>query len=233
VLQRVRSRNLPDRIDTDYLRDAGVPEGSLGRTMFALEFIGLVRDTIPTPALRSIATSTDEEYRSTLAGLIRDSYREVFETLDPAQDAQDRILNFFRRYTPASQRPRMVTFFLALCREAGINTLDVPRARAAGVSRTARSGSTRPQTGRSVRSRPPAPTASRADGTTNQGSTIPSSLMFGVTDDDIAALDESDFNEVWAALGKVARARARARTQAKSPIAQQSANGDGTQNDDL
>jgi hypothetical protein len=29
--------------------------------------------------------------------------------------------------------------------------------------------------------------------------------MFGVTQSDIAALDETEFSEVWAALGKVAR----------------------------
>jgi hypothetical protein len=82
-------------------------------------------------------TSTDEEYRSILAGLIREAYREVFDVVDPAKDPQERILNVFRRYTPASQRARMVIFFLGLCREAGIATLDVPRQRAmAGARRT-------------------------------------------------------------------------------------------------
>jgi hypothetical protein len=34
-------------------------------------------------------------------------------------------------------------------------------------------------------------------------------LLFGDSNEDIAALDEAEFQEVWAALGKVARARAR------------------------
>lgn len=134
VLKRVRSRNLPERVDIEYLRDSGVPDGSLGRAMFALNFLELVAHDVPTPALRSIATSTDEEYKATLAGLIRKAYREVFDAIDPAEDSQDRIVNFFRRYTPASQRDRMVVFFLGMCREAGIPTLDVPRQRASGVS---------------------------------------------------------------------------------------------------
>lgn len=134
VLKRLRSRNLPERVDIEYLRDAGVPDGSLGRTMFALNFLGLVEDDMPSAALRSIATSTDEEYRATLEGLIREAYREVFNSIDPAEDAQDRIVNFFRRYTPASQRDRMVMFFLGMCREAGIPTLDAPRQRSSGVS---------------------------------------------------------------------------------------------------
>lgn len=129
VLHRLRSRNLPERIDNEFLRDAGIPESLIHRAAFALRFLGLVEDDAPTPALRAIATSTDEEYRDILSGIIRDAYGDVFAVVDPAQDSQDRIVNFFRRYTPASQRERMVNFFLAMCREAGIPTLDVPRQR--------------------------------------------------------------------------------------------------------
>ncbi len=134
VLQRLRSRNLPDRVDADYLRDAGIPDGSIGRTVFALDFLGLVEDGLPTPALRAIGTSTDEEYREILAGLVRDRYREVFNVVDPADDSQERIVNVFRRYMPASQRSRMVTFFLGMCREAGIPVREAPRKRASGAS---------------------------------------------------------------------------------------------------
>jgi len=134
VLQRLRSRNMPERVDAEYLRDAGVPEGTNARTLFALRFLGLLEGDAPTSALRSIATSTDEEYQAILAALVRDAYHEVFEVIDPTQDPQDRIINFFRRYTPASQRERMVVFFLGMCREAGIPTLDVPRQRASGGS---------------------------------------------------------------------------------------------------
>ena len=127
VLQRVRTRNLPDRIDQDYLRDAGITESLLNRVHFALRFLNLVDDVTPTEALRAIATSTDEEYQNVLAGLLKQSYAEVFQAVDPEKDPQDRIVNVFRRYTPASQRGRMVVFFLAMCREAGIPTLDSPR----------------------------------------------------------------------------------------------------------
>lgn len=130
VLQRLRSRNLPDGIDAEYLRDAGVSEGTLGRTLFALRFLGLIdEEGVPSQALQSIHISSDEEYRSILSGRIREAYSEVFNVVDPTEDSQDRILNVFRRYTPASQRSRMVIFFLGMCREAGIPTLDVPRQR--------------------------------------------------------------------------------------------------------
>lgn len=133
VLHRLRSRNLPERIDPDYLRDAGIPEGTVARTLSGLRFLGLIDEKgNPNQALGSIHTSTDEEYRDILSGLIREAYSEVFAVIDPAEDNQERILNVFRRYTPASQRQRMVVFFLGMCREAGIPTLDVPRQRPMG-----------------------------------------------------------------------------------------------------
>lgn len=135
TLQRLRTRNLPDRIDNEYLRDAGIPEGTIARTLFALRFIGLIDEGgLISEPLKSIHTSTDEEYKGILSGLIREAYKEVFDVVDPSQDTQGRILNVFRRYTPASQRNRMVIFFLGMCREAGIPTLDVPKTR--GMSTT-------------------------------------------------------------------------------------------------
>ena len=135
ILGRLRNRNLPEVVDADYLRDANIPEGTNSRRLFALRFLGLIRGAgEPSPALRSIATATDEEYMSTLAEVIREGYTEVFVSIDPSQDTQATIVNFFRRYTPASQRDRMVIFFLGMCREAGIPTLDVPRQRSSGAS---------------------------------------------------------------------------------------------------
>ena len=134
VLERLRSRNLPDIVDGEFLRDAGVPDGTNTRTLFALRFLSLIDRDMPTAALRSIAISTDEEYKQILEGLVRDAYSEVFEVHDPAQDNQAAFVNFFRRYAPASQRPRMVTFFLGMCREAGIAILEPPRKRVSSAS---------------------------------------------------------------------------------------------------
>jgi len=167
VLQRLRSRNLPERVDAEYLRDAGVPEGTVHRTLFALRFLGLTTAKgEPTAALQSMHTSTDEEYQATLAGLVREAYSEVFNAVDPSVDAHDRIVNVFRRYTPASQRNRMAIFFLGMCRAAGIPTLDVPRQRAMNASRpTARPAPVR--TARPAHSVPPG---------RRQGSDVPPAL---------------------------------------------------------
>lgn len=144
VLARLRSRNLPERVDNEYLRVAGVPKGTIGRTMFGLKFLGLVEDDQPSQALREIANATDEEYHEILAGLIKEHYREVFDFVDPAEDTQDRILNVFMRYSPASQRERMTIFFLGMCREAGMPVKDSPRQRGSSVQ----AGRTAPTTRR-------------------------------------------------------------------------------------
>lgn len=141
VLQRLRTRNLPERIDTEYLRDAAVPEGTITRTLFATRFLGLINEANePTEQLKSIHTSTAEEYQKILSGLIRESYKDIFNVVDPSKDSQDRILNIFRRYKPASQRNRMVIFFLGMCREAGISTLDLPKARSMSENSASRRG---------------------------------------------------------------------------------------------
>ncbi len=146
VLARLRSRNLPERIDAEYLRDAAVSEGTVNRTVFGMTFLGLIDETgRPSQETRAIHAATDEEYRDILSTLIRTAYAEVFESMNPAEDTQERIVNFFRRYAPASQRSRMVSYFLGMCREAGIATLDAPRQRptGAGTQRTASSGTAR------------------------------------------------------------------------------------------
>jgi hypothetical protein len=133
VLHRIRTRNPPERIDTEYLRDIGIPDGSIHRTAFALRFLGLVEGEQPTAALRAVATSTDEEYQEILQGLIEDKYKDVLTVVDPGTDGQDRIANVFKKYTPASQRNRMVIFFLGMCREAGMPVHDAPRERTSGA----------------------------------------------------------------------------------------------------
>lgn len=165
VLLRLRSRNMPERIDNEYLRDAGVPEGSVHRTMFALRFLGLVNEGVPSSELRALASSTDEEYRNILARTIRSAYREVFDVVDPAEDQQNRIVNFFRRYTPASQRERMVVFFLGMCREAGIATLESTRQRSSSVS----VGSKRSTAARTVAGKPAASKSNGGEVTTSSG----------------------------------------------------------------
>jgi Family of unknown function (DUF5343) len=209
VIERVRRLNLPAVVDTDFLRLADVPEGSLGRVAFALRFLGLTdTSSRPTDQLRAIARATDEEYRELLAGAIQSAYATDFARVDPSVETQAKIVSAFQRYEPRSQTTRMVMLFLGLAKAAGIPVLEAPRERGLSSARVApgRGGSVRPKPSPAgakprVVSQAPAPAATPS---------VPAEgLLFGVTVDDIAALPEADFKDVWDALGKVALARAR------------------------
>jgi hypothetical protein len=227
VLQRARSRNLPETIDDDFLRLAEVPDAAFGRVKEALRFFGFTHpDGRPTDLLVALAQSPDEEYRRLLEGAVREAYAEDFARVDPAEDSQVKIADAFRLYEPRSQHKRMVMLFLGIAREASIPVLDAPRERKMQGS-TAR----RPTAGRSTNQ------TARVGRAIERNEAHPitphlgrSSLLFGVSEEDIAALDESEFDEVWSALGKVARARARARApQLPSSVAPADNNDGGDQ----
>lgn len=210
VLQRARTRNLPDRIDNDFLRLAGVPEVVFGRVANALLFLGFTdEDQRPTETLTALSAAPDEKYRELLAGALRVAYRPDFERIDPTQDTQTQIIDAFRPYQPRSQTQRMVMLFLALCREAGIAVKDAPRERS-GRSLTGKAPKKaiapveqRPRRGRSIN-----------NGADDGLPAVPAALLFGITEDDIGVLDDDQFAAVWNALGTVARARAGARARA-------------------
>lgn len=213
VIERVRRLNLPQSVDADFLRLADVPEGSLGRVAFALRFLGLTdANARPTDQLRAIARATDEEYRELLAGVVQSAYAVDFARVNVAEETQAKIISAFQRYEPRSQTTRMVTLFLGLAKAAGIPIMETPRDRTTQAARPVtravvargQGNSTTPRRRASAPSVPgqPAP---------------PTNLLFGVTVDDIAALPEAEFASVWEALGKVARARARAAQRQEEP----------------
>ncbi len=213
ILERVRRRNLPDVIDNDFMRIAAVSEGTMGRVAATLRFLGLVDDASrPTDRLRAMARADDDEYRELLAAVVRDAYAADFERVDPSQDPQPRIISAFQRYEPRSQTERMVMLFLGLVRAAGIPVLDAPRDR--GMQTAPRVvARTVPSRGRvaSEPARARASSTTAAPDTTRQQPTAPegpAGLLFGVTIEDIGALPPEEFDTVWSALGKIAKARA-------------------------
>jgi hypothetical protein len=216
VLERVRKVNLPDVVDSDLLRIAGVSEGAMTRVVYALRFLRLTdANGRPTDRLRAIAKAPEEEWRDLLAGVVREAYATDFARLDPGNDPQPRIVSAFKRYEPRSQTERMVMLFLGLCRAGGIPVLDAPRERGQQLVRmtgpTARSRgilASRAQVSR--------PTVVSTTSVTDQLGPIQSAnLLFGVTIEDIGALDQTEFTSVWNALGMIARARASSLKAAK------------------
>jgi hypothetical protein len=202
VLERSRSRNLPPEIGDDFLRVAQIPDVVFGRVKDALRFLGLIDSTDrPSDTLKALAAAPSDEYPELLAAVIRNAYREDFERINPAEDSQAQIVAAFQPYEPRSQTKRMVMLFLGLCREAAIEVMDAPRDR-----KMKPRGDTRPKSTSTPRAA--AATASSGSNSSPISHRVTPGLLFGVSESDIAALDPADFDEVWTALGKIARARA-------------------------
>ena len=130
LINRFRTRNLPEIVDSDFVRSCGFSDAVISRIILALRFLQLIDEYgTPTDTLRALARSPEEEFRSLLEQVIRNAYHVELLVVDPVQDTQLQILDAFRRYEPASQHKRMVMLFLQLCREAGMEVYDSPRQR--------------------------------------------------------------------------------------------------------
>jgi hypothetical protein len=220
VLARIRGRNLPDRIDNDFLRLAGVPEIVYGRVSEALRFLGLVgEDGRPTDLLRALHAAPEQEYRDALAGALREAYREDFARIDPGEDTTAQIIDQFAPYQPKSQTARMVMLFLGLCREAGIPVLEAPRERkqkAAIRGRTRERPAARPEREATVIAGFPRQPLQQARDEPDH--------LFGMSLAEIEQLMAAgQFEKVWTALGVVAQARAQARKTLAEVAAQAAA----------
>jgi len=214
-LERIRARNLPGVVDTDFLNLVQIPRDRQGLLREALEFLNLVdEEGAPTAVLRRYAGTTEEEAQGVLQEALRSAYASDFEQIDPTKDSQAEMRNWFQRYEPRSATAKMVTFYLGACRQAGIEVQDPPRERKIQAGQTTRSKSRRRQA--STTSRAGSSSAKTADSPRSSQtglepqsvSPIDAGVLVSVTSDDIAELDEKDFAEVWNALGKVVRRRA-------------------------
>lgn len=121
VIRRIRDRGLPDIINPQFLSQIGIPEQGARRTIATLQFLGLIDDDgTPTDVFKSLHRANQNEYPSELANIIRSAYENIFKAVDPANATDIELNDAFRPFEPASQRSRMVSLFLALCREAKI-----------------------------------------------------------------------------------------------------------------
>lgn len=216
--ERARSRNLPEEISDEFIQLAGVQGQSIRRTRQTLVFLRLLEeDGTPTPTLHDLAGASEEGWRSHLRGAVEAAYATDLASVDPAKDGQAALRDWFQRYEPRSQTSPMTSLFLGLCRESGMEIKEPPRARGSqrkqGTTQRPAARASKPSRGRHIEpstdsltgqqpTPPPAP-AARSD-------------LFDITPEVLADLGEDEFEEVWQALGKIARRRARAMVAAKS-----------------
>ena len=215
-LDRIRTRNLPGVVDTNFLNVVQIPRDKQGQLKVALEFLNLVdEEGVPTGVLESYAGTTEEEAQGVLREALKTAYASDFKQIDPTQDSQLHLKNWFQRYEPRSATGKMVTFFLGACRQAGIEVKDPPRERKIQAGRaTTSNGRKRQRTKTSDSGNGPAPIASEPEPSrpvTAEPQSVPSvdaGVLVSVTNEDIAELDDEEFTDVWSALGKIVRRRA-------------------------
>jgi hypothetical protein len=147
VINRLRTMNAPQEITSAVLAAAGVPEAHYGRVLQSLEFLGLIDAARrPTPEFTRLVGVPATEFEGVLAEILRRSYAELFQIVDPTRDEPSKIQAQFQRYQPKSQTGQMAALFLGLCRLAG---MPIPEARRG--PRAARQGKVVPRSSPSRR----------------------------------------------------------------------------------
>jgi hypothetical protein len=221
-LERIRARNLPGVVDTDFLNLVQIPRRRQGLLREALEFLELVdEEGAPTAVLSEYAGTTEEAAQVVLRDALRAAYASDFEQIDPTKDSQAEMRNWFQRYEPRSATGQMVTFYLGACRQAGIEVKDPPRERKIQTGKTT-TGKSRGRASTASKSESGSATAvdrqrsSQTPERLQATPTIDAGVLVSVTNEDIAGLDEKDFADVWNALGKIVRKRAQREQQTGS-----------------
>ena len=123
LIRAFRDRDLPPRIDKTNLSQLGVPDGLVNRTWATLIFMGLIRDDGTTmAAFQRLRYASETEYRTFLLDVLRNAYEEIFLFVDPKIASYRQLDEAFRPYSPGGQRQRMITLFVGLCQEAGLDS---------------------------------------------------------------------------------------------------------------
>ncbi len=127
VIRRIRDGRLPDPLTLSALQQLGVAEGNADRVQKALRFLGLIdEEHTRTETFTRLGRVPTEEYPRAFVEVLQAAYAPVLRIVNPAEDTDIAVQDAFRGYEPSGQRPRMVSLFLALCREAGLEGGPVP-----------------------------------------------------------------------------------------------------------
>ena len=123
VINHFRDRDVPEQIERLRLTQIGVSDGLLNRVWSTLQYLGLIReDGTTTEAFQGLRYASEGDYPKVFQGILNDVYADIFGVLNPAEADEGALERAFRPYSPGGQRERMITLFLGLCREAGIDT---------------------------------------------------------------------------------------------------------------
>lgn len=123
VIEQSRRHATRDPFDHRLLKDMGIPEDNVNRTLAALRFLGLIDGYgNKLQEFTWLTRATPPEYQGVFAEIVRAAYHEVFAIVQPQDGAlsDKAVREAFQNYRPAAQQSRMISLFLALARESGI-----------------------------------------------------------------------------------------------------------------
>jgi hypothetical protein len=213
VIGHYRQRDVPPKIALNDLIQIGVPASLAPRTLPTLEFLGLVNEKgQTTEAFKALRFANNDEFPGVLAGILQAAYKDIFDHVDPGTATLAAVTNAFFPYSPGGQRDRMVSLFLGLVAAAGLPVKALPKQmpRRPSVAKAPKISNNRLATvPRTVRLTVPSLGGGAAE--------TAGDLVIGVTDEDLLALPADSFDRVWAVLGEIRLARARARAAASTP----------------
>lgn len=204
AIDAFRDKGIGLPVTADVLVRAGVAESIAKRTLNSLIELELLDgDGRPTETFKGFKTvRSDAEYRVALEAWLHAVYADVLQYCDPSIDEPGRIQDGFRGFQPEGQRPAMASLLLGLWGYAGLPVAAERQQVSLERGNNRRSTPRKPKP-----SGPPKATEQTVAPQSTQSATP--GVLFGITESDIAALSETDFADLWSALGKVARARGR------------------------
>jgi hypothetical protein len=217
VIQFYRKRDVPASVTLTNLQQIGVTEALAPRTMTALKFLNLLHDDGTTSEqFRAIRYASDDDYQRVLTGILEAAYKEVLDHIDITKAGDRELNNAFIPFSPGGQRPRMITLFQALAKEAGWPLAVEPKASSPRPTAAKPAQKARPE-GRQRAGSGLVDHRSQTEQNTGSG------LRLSVTDADLDVLSEDDFDTVWSALGLLQKARRQSLKAAEDMAAQAAA----------
>ena len=89
--------------------------------MQSFRLLDLIDDSgYPTELFVALGEAPSSEYETRLTEIIQAAYAPILAYADPHTDSVEQVEDAFRGCTPRGMRPRMVTLFFGLCKEAGL-----------------------------------------------------------------------------------------------------------------
>jgi hypothetical protein len=133
VVERHRTKGIPNPITSEVLERAGVSPSLIPRTLQTLQTLDLIGDNgAHSDVLEGLRRAPEGEYKQRLVQWLDAAYADARQFVDPATDDEVAVRDAFRNYNPFGQQSRMVTLFIGLYEHAGVveKKADTPRAAA-------------------------------------------------------------------------------------------------------